>query len=238
MCLAVALALSAAARPGASATPGDAPKAGAAAAPPPPSGGGPFEFGSFGKSKEPVTVISDTLEYDYKANVVVYRGNVVATQAATKLTSDVLTITMDNDKQNGNQGAKPKAPAAAGDPPADPPAEQPPASSDTGRVQVIVATGNVRIDQGTRWAVGGRATYEQQGRTLVLTENPVLHDGPNEVVGDRVIVYLDENRSVVEGGQKRVKAVLYPNDKNSGAPAKPKAASGRPAGRATARETR
>src|SRR5262249_8124759 len=145
VCLAVALALSAAARPGASATPGDAPKAGAAPAPPPPSGGGPFEFGSFGKSKEPVTVISDTLEYDYKANVVVYRGNVVATQAATKLTSDVLTITMDNDKQNGNQGAKPKAPAAAGDPPADPPAEQPPASSDTGRVQVIVATGNVRI---------------------------------------------------------------------------------------------
>jgi lipopolysaccharide export system protein LptA len=38
----------------------------------------------------------------------------------------------------------------------------------------------------------------------------VLHDGPNEVVGDRVVVYLDEDRSVVEGGRKRVKAVLFP----------------------------
>ncbi len=49
---------------------------------------------------------------------------------------------------------------------------------------------------------------------MVLTENPVLHDGPNVVIGDRVIVFLDENRSVVEGGRKRVKAVLYPNDNN------------------------
>jgi len=31
------------------------------------------------------------------------------------------------------------------------------------------------------------------------------------VAGDRVIVYLDEDRSVVEGGRKRVKAVLYPD---------------------------
>jgi len=34
----------------------------------------------------------------------------------------------------------------------------------------------------------------------------VLHEGSNEVVGDRVVVYLDENRSIVEGGRKRVKA--------------------------------
>jgi lipopolysaccharide export system protein LptA len=75
----------------------------------------------------------------------------------------------------------------------------------------VIASGNVRIDQGARWAVGGRATFDQQRRTLVLSENPVLHDGPNEVAGDRVIVFLDENRSVVEGGgRKRVKAVLFP----------------------------
>jgi lipopolysaccharide export system protein LptA len=83
-------------------------------------------------------------------------------------------------------------------------------------VQNIVAVGNVRIDQGTRWAVGGQAVFDQGQRTLVLTENPVLHDGPNVVAGDRVIVYLDENRSVVEGGRKRVKAVLYPNSDNNG----------------------
>ena len=81
-----------------------------------------------------------------------------------------------------------------------------------GRLQTVVASGNVRIDQGTRWAIGGRATFDQTNRTLVLTENPVLHDGPNEVAGDRVVVYLDQDRSVVEGGRKRVKAVLHPNE--------------------------
>ena len=83
----------------------------------------------------------------------------------------------------------------------------------------------MRIDQGTRWAVGGRAVFDQTQRTLVLTENPVLHDGPNEVAGDRVVVFLDEDRSVVEGGRKRVKAVLYPERAAAGpaaAPAKPR----------------
>jgi lipopolysaccharide export system protein LptA len=51
----------------------------------------------------------------------------------------------------------------------------------------------------------------------VLTENPVVHDGPNEILGDRIVVYIDENRSVVEGGPKRVKATLIPDKKDGGA---------------------
>ena len=35
------------------------------------SGGGLFDIGQMQKSKEPITVTSDTLEYDYKANIVV-----------------------------------------------------------------------------------------------------------------------------------------------------------------------
>jgi len=201
----------------------------------------PFGFDGLGKSKEPINVTSDNLEYDYKANVVIYRGAVEVIQGAVKLTSDTLTVTLVNDKNNADQKNGDKKPAdkpngAGGDPaPADPSAAPPP-SSDTGRVQNIVAAGNVRIDQGTRWAVGGQAVFDQGQRTLVLTENPVLHDGPNVVAGDRVVVFLDENRSVVEGGRKRVKAVLYPNsnDNNNaggaaGAPAKPTPAAKRKA---------
>ena len=151
-----------------------------------------FDAGSFGNRKEPVTVTADRLEYDYKANVVVYRGDVIAIQGDTKLRSDILTVTLaPADKSDG----APDAPGKGGQ-----------------RLQEVVAVGNVRIDNGTRWATGGRAVFEQGNRTFVLTETPVLHDGSNEVVGDRVIVYLDENRSVVEGGRKRVKAVLYPSN--------------------------
>jgi len=180
-------------------------------------GQAPFGFGSLGSSKEPITVTSDTLEYDYRSNIVRYRGRVEVIQGDVKLVSDLLTITLEDRKREGKGGAAsapaapapPQAPAPAAPPP--PQDEAKPTGRDASRVREIVAEGSVRIDQGPRWAVGGRAVFDQIHRTLVLTQDPVLHDGQNQVAGDRVIVFLDEDRSVVEGGQQRVKAVLVPD---------------------------
>ena len=162
--------------------------------------GGLFDAGSFGNRKDPITVTADSLEYDYKANVVVYHGDALATQGDMKVRSDTLTVTF-----------------AARDGGASEPGKK-----DSPKLQQVVAIGNVRIDNGTRWATGGRAVFEQGNRTLVLTEAPVMHDGPNEVLGDSVVVYLDENRSVVKGGRKRVKAVVYPGKEDGLAAAPPK----------------
>jgi lipopolysaccharide export system protein LptA len=156
-----------------------------------------------GSSKEPITITSDNLEYQYKDGIVVYRGDVLAVQGDVKVKSNELRITL-------VKSDDPKAAKAGAD------------LDDTSasKLQSVVAVGSVRIDQGARWAVGGKATFDQTNRTLVLTENPVLHEGQNEVAGDRVIVYLDENRSIVEGGRKRVKAVLFPgkDKENAGKP--------------------
>jgi lipopolysaccharide export system protein LptA len=162
-------------------------------------GGGILDMGSFGNRKEPIVITADRLEYDYKENVVVYRGDVLAVQGDTKVRSDTMTITLaKNQDANGDGKAPPPAPPPSSD------------AKSGQKLQEVVAVGHVRIDNGTRWATGGRAVFEQGTRTLVLTESPVLHDGPNEVVGDRVVVYVDENRSVVEGGRKRVKATVFP----------------------------
>lgn len=157
---------------------------------------GPFDAFELGSRKEPITVTSSTLEYDYKQNVVVYRGEVVAVQGPVRLQGDTLTITLEGQKDAGGTGG-------------------------AQRVRQIVAQGNVRIDHGARWATGGRAVFDQTARTLVLSDAPVLHDGSNEVAGDRVIVYLDEDRSVVEGGRRRVKAVLFPGKDGGLAPISP-----------------
>jgi lipopolysaccharide export system protein LptA len=79
------------------------------------------------------------------------------------------------------------------------------------QVKEIVADGNVRVSQGPRWATGGRAEFDQVKQTVVLSNDAVVHDGSNEVSGDRIVVYLNENRSVVEGGNGRVRAVLFPS---------------------------
>src|SRR5262249_21744864 len=129
--------------------------------------GGPLDATSFGNRKEPITVTSDTLEYDYKANVVVYRGEVVATQGDVRVRSDTMTVTF----ASNPDGAPPDT--AAPDP----------SARGQQRLQEVVAVGKVRIDSGTRWATGGRAVFEQGKRTLVLTEEPVLHDGPKRGAG-------------------------------------------------------
>ena len=84
-------------------------------------------------------------------------------------------------------------------------------------VREIVAEGAVNIAKGDRRASGGRAVFDQGKRTVTLSDNAVLRDGPNEVAGERVVVYLDEERSVVDGGTERVRAVLFPNKEGHGA---------------------
>jgi lipopolysaccharide export system protein LptA len=118
-----------------------------------------------------------------------------------------------------------KAPAArsAGAPSND--GTQPPARADAkaagsrgdaDRIKHVVAEGNVRIQRGDRVAEGGRAVFDQAKQTIVLSDGAVLHEGPNKVAGDRIVVYLQEERSVVESGSNsRVSAVFYPG---SGAP--------------------
>jgi lipopolysaccharide export system protein LptA len=85
----------------------------------------------------------------------------------------------------------------------------------------VVADGDVHLWKGTRWATAGRAVFDQTRRTAVLSRDAVLHDGPNEVSGERVVVYLDEQRSVVEGGNGRVKAVLFPPHEGTPPPGAP-----------------
>jgi len=85
------------------------------------------------------------------------------------------------------------------------------------RIKEVVADGQVRLSKGTRWATGGHAVFDQAHNLVVLSDNAELHDGPNEVRGDVVKVYLDEQRSVVEGGKGRVTAKLFPSQGTPGA---------------------
>ena len=167
-----------------------------------------FELDAVGGGREPITITADRLDFDYETNVIVYRGDVRATQGRVKLRSDTLTLTFVTTENGEGAQALSSLPE--------------PGRDGSTRVQEVVAEGNVRIDQGGRWAAGGKAVFDQVRRTLVLTDEPVLHDGPNEVAGDRVVVYLDQDRSVVEGGRKRVKAVLYPEQDGAPVPVGPR----------------
>jgi len=77
-------------------------------------------------------------------------------------------------------------------------------------VKELVADGNVRVSQGTRYATGERATLDQTQRTVTLTGNPVVHDGRDQITGRKITVFLETGRSVVEGAR----AVIFPRGSN------------------------
>lgn len=64
----------------------------------------------------------------------------------------------------------------------------------------IQATGAVRVDHESETATGRNAVYDPAHATITLTGDARLGSGPNTVQGEKVIVYLDEGRAVVEGG--------------------------------------
>jgi lipopolysaccharide export system protein LptA len=76
----------------------------------------------------------------------------------------------------------------------------------------IVATGKVRITRTEGGvATADKAVYYQEGDKLVLTGHPSVQQGKDLVKGDRITIFLKENRSIVEsGGKERAQAIIFP----------------------------
>lgn len=105
----------------------------------------------------------------------------------------------------------------------------------------ITARGDVEVLNGDESARGELAEYDPAAATIVLSSNARLGSGPNSLSGERVVVYLNEERAVVlgsgagpapeggepkgdapaGGGSGRIKAVFMPDslkDKAGGNP--------------------
>jgi lipopolysaccharide export system protein LptA len=80
------------------------------------------------------------------------------------------------------------------------------------RLAEVVAEGNLEVTQGNRIATGAKAIYNNDDNSIVLTGNPVIRQGNSQVSGCRIIMFINEERGVVEGGCQRVKAVIFPDD--------------------------
>ena len=93
------------------------------------------------------------------------------------------------------------------------------------RIVRTVSTGNVRIiTRDCRSGTAKRAEYYDAEQRVVLIGNARVWRDDNVVTGERITIYLAEDRSVVEGGQQeRVKAVFYPKAQDETA-ARPKPA--------------
>jgi lipopolysaccharide transport protein LptA len=88
--------------------------------------------------------------------------------------------------------------------------------ADENRIKHVIATGNVRFRDGTRHAIAERADYYEAEQKLVLVGNPRAWDADkqNELSGDEIIVFLEEERILVSGARVR----FHPNRSSGSAP--------------------
>ncbi|MBN2251851.1 MAG: lipopolysaccharide transport periplasmic protein LptA [Candidatus Altiarchaeota archaeon] len=153
-------------------------------------------------SKSPIHITSDRLEaFDDKA-LVVFSGNVVATQDDAVIHGDDLYLYYDK-KSEGEKSDGKNAP--------------PGLTTSGGKIQRIELRGNVNVKKGERTATGDKAVFHNAEQTVVMTGNAVMREGDNVITGDKITVFLKENRGVVESSsrEKRVTAVIYPKDDTS-----------------------
>ena len=143
------------------------------------------------KNQGQIVIKSDTLEMDNKKKMVTFTGKVNAKND---------DFTMDCEKMVVYYKSSPSKKGT---------------EETSTEIDRIVATGKVEIVRslgGT--ATANKAVYLQVLEQLVLTGNPVVKQENNYVEGNRITLFLKEDRSVVEGsGDNRAKAVIFPNRK-------------------------
>jgi lipopolysaccharide export system protein LptA len=148
-------------------------------------------------SDEPIHVVADQLEVDNQGQVATFIGAVKATQGDVKITSDRLQVFYDQQAQEQQQ----EEPAGG-------------IMDGGGKVRKVVALGHVKVVQEDRVAVGRKATYWAGGRKMLLEGEATVWRGKNQVSGEKITVFLDQDRALVHGKPgKRVSVTIQPEKK-------------------------
>ena len=141
-------------------------------------------------SENPIIIHSNTLELDQEKKLVVFEGKVRAKTEGMVIDCQKMLVYYIGSPIKKETNVE------------------------SSRIDKIIALGNViinRFDGGM--ARAGKAVFYQHEEKVVLTENPYIQQGPDYVEGQRIIIFLNEGRSIVEGNEtKRVKATIFPKE--------------------------
>jgi lipopolysaccharide export system protein LptA len=143
---------------------------------------------------QPLQVDADRLDAYNDKKTAVFSGNVVASQGSRTIYAERMTIYYREDRKASGQAS--------------------PAVKESNSIEKIEAKGNVKVTEGERMATGDDAVFDQDAQKITMTGNAVLKEGKNIIKGNKVVIFLQENRGVVESGEKkRVSATIYPDEK-------------------------
>ena len=135
-------------------------------------------------SDEPIDIQSDSVELDQRAQTVTFVGQVIAVQGDSRLRSDRLRITYE-DQQGGGRA-----------------------------ITDLYASGSVVITSGEdQTATGQWARYERGQEVMTMGDNVTLSQGDNVLEGSFLTMDLKTDQSRLKGagsGQGRVRGLFTP----------------------------
>ena len=135
----------------------------------------------------PVHIVSDRLEAYQQQHKVIFIGNVVAKQGELTIRGDRMTIFYLEEKN-----------------------PQPNEEGLAGKVDRIEVDGGVHISQKEIVATGEHVVYFSEENKIVLTGKPRVERGKDSIQGEKITLFLDTEKSVVEGGPSGpVEATIY-----------------------------
>ena len=138
----------------------------------------------------PTKITSDVMRVEQGGAKVVFSGNVVVTRPDMTIRSTNLTVVLPPEAADA---------AAKGG-----------TGGQQGRIQRIVAEGDVRIEREGRTGHCAKATWNEDQGLLVMEGDPVLREGDNAIAGKVIKIWVREGRSEVVGGAgKRVEATFF-----------------------------
>ena len=118
----------------------------------------------------PVEITADELTVDQNTGSAVFIGNVVAGQGEMRLSAGRVQVQYAT--ENGQA---------------------------TGRIDQLIATGNVTLVNGAEAAEADNAVYAVNGSEIVMTGNVILTQGVNALSGEKLIVDLASGTGRMEG---------------------------------------
>ena len=142
-------------------------------------------------SSGPIQIEADRMETSQEKSIVVFSGHVRANQGELTINADSMTVLYASASSSTDA----------------------PGEGLSGQIEKITARDNVKIVQGDWVATGESMDFNADERIVVLSGNAKAWQEQNMVSGEKIILYLNEGRSVVErSGQdgERVKAFIYP----------------------------
>jgi len=143
----------------------------------------------------PTRITSEKMEVDNKKNIIIFTGKVFVTKGRVEIRADKLILHPDKKKNEENNKISEKTNLLG-----------------TGKMQKIIATGNVLLNQDRKkFATGDKLNFDDKRRIAILTGNAKAWEGKNQVIGNKIVMYLNENKTIVHGAKnRRVHVTLHP----------------------------